>query len=205
LIQSGRDSNDQALPIVKISENGLLRLRMPVPEDAVRYIKAGDPIEIRVDALGRAFTGKVVRFTRDVNFETRTMQTEVDVENKDLSIVPGMYANAQLVLAHAENVLTIPVEALLLRGSKRVVYVLDSGNHVHERVVEIGLEGAKLAEIKSGLKQGERVISGGQGKYQEGEQVEPVVTKEPSSETTRASESTIDTQQDQGEDRGGPQ
>jgi RND family efflux transporter MFP subunit len=205
LIQSGRDSNDQALPIVKISENGLLRLRMPVPEDAVRYIKAGDPIEIRVDALGRSFTGKVVRFTRDVNFETRTMQTEVDVENKDLSIVPGMYANAQLVLAHAENVLTIPVEALLLRGSKRVVYVLDSGNHVHERVVEIGLEGAKLAEIKSGLKQGERVISGGQGKYQEGEQVEPVVTKEPSSETMRASESTIDTQQDQGEDRGGPQ
>ena len=201
LIQSGRDSNDQALPIVKISENGLLRLRMPVPEDAVRYIKTGDSIQIRVDALGRSFTGKVVRFTRDVNFETRTMQTEVDVENKDLSIVPGMYANAQLVLAHAENVLTIPVEALTLRGNQRVVYVLDSANHVHERVVQVGLEGTKLAEIKSGLAEGERVISGGQGKYQEGEQVEPLVSKEPSSETTRASESTIDTQEDQG----GPQ
>jgi RND family efflux transporter MFP subunit len=167
----------------------------------VRYIKTGDSIQIRVDALGRSFTGKVVRFTRDVNFETRTMQTEVDVENKDLSIVPGMYANAQLVLAHAENVLTIPVEALTLRGNQRVVYVLDSGNHVHERVVQVGLEGTKLAEIKSGLAEGERVISGGQGKYQEGEQVEPLVSKEPSSETTRASESTIDTQEDQG----GPQ
>jgi RND family efflux transporter MFP subunit len=201
LIQSGRDSNDQALPIVKISENGLLRLRMPVPEDAVRYIKTGDPIQIRVDALGRSFTGKVVRFTRDVNFETRTMQTEVDVENKDLSIVPGMYANAQLILAHAENVLTIPVEALSLHGNQRVVYVLDSGNHVHEQVVQVGLEGTKLAEIKSGLAEGERVISGGQGKYQDGEQVEPVIAKVPSSETTRASESTIDTQQEQG----GPQ
>jgi hypothetical protein len=82
-----------------------------------------------------------------------------------------------------------------------VVYVLDSGNHVHEQVVQVGLEGTKLAEIKSGLAEGERVISGGQGKYQDGEQVEPVIAKVPSSETTRASESTIDTQQEQG----GPQ
>ena len=201
LIQSGRDSNDQALPIVKISENGLLRLRMPVPENAVRYIRSGDLMQIRVDALNRTFTGKVVRFTRDVNFETRTMQTEVDVENKDLSIVPGMYANAQLVLAHAGNVLTVPVEAVSLRGNQWVIDVLDSGNHVHGRVVEVGLEGTRLAEIQSGLKEGERVISGGQGKYQDREQVEPVISKEPSSETTRATESTIDNHEDQG----GPQ
>ena len=49
-----------------------------------------------MDAIGRSFTGKIVRFTRDVNFETRTMETEVDVENKNLSIAPGMYANTAL-------------------------------------------------------------------------------------------------------------
>ena len=119
LIQSGRDSNDQALPIVKLSESGLLRLRMPVPEDAVKYIKVGDELQIRVDALGRSFTGKIVRFTRSVNFETRTMETEVDVPNRDLSIDPGMYANTRLQLGHVENVLTIPVEALLLRCAER--------------------------------------------------------------------------------------
>ncbi len=80
--------------------------------------KVGDQLQVRVDALGRSFTGKVVRFTRDVNFETRTMETEVDVENKDLSIDPGMYANTQLQLDHADNVLTIPVEALLLKGQQ---------------------------------------------------------------------------------------
>ena len=84
-----------------------------------------------MDALERSFTGKVVRFTRDVNFETRTMETEVDVENKDLSIDPGMYANTQLQLDHADDVLTIPVEALVLRDNKDIVYVLDSSNHVH--------------------------------------------------------------------------
>ena len=147
LIQSGTDSNSQALPIVKLAQSGLLRLRMPVPEDAVRYVKVGDTMQVRVDALDRSLTGKVVRFTRDVNFETRTMETEVDVENRDLSIDPGMYANTQLLLNHADNVLTIPVEALVLRGDKDVVYVLDSQNHVHQRAVEVGLRGSQLAEL----------------------------------------------------------
>ena len=85
-----------------------------------------------MDALDRSFTGKMVRFTRDVNFETRTMETEVDVENKDLSIDPGMYANTQLQLEHADNVMTIPVEALVLRDHKEMVYVLDGQNRVHD-------------------------------------------------------------------------
>jgi RND family efflux transporter MFP subunit len=199
LIQSGTDSNSQALPIVKLAQSGLLRLRMPVPEDAVRYVKVGDTMLVRVDALDRSFTGKVVRFTRDVNFETRTMETEVDVENKDLSIDPGMYANTQLLLNHADNVLTIPVEALVLRDNKEVVYVLDGQNRVHERTVEVGLRGSQLAEIKSGLAEGERVIVGGQEKYQEGERVTPVVEPRRAKDVTRDAGSTIDLHDDGGE------
>jgi RND family efflux transporter MFP subunit len=192
LIQSGRDSNDQALPIVKVSESGLLRLRMPVPEDAVKYVKVGDEMQVRVDALGRSFTGKIVRFTRDVNFETRTMQTEVDVPNKDLSIVPGMYANAQLNLVHVDDVLTIPIEALVWSGDKQIVYLVDSENHVRERVVQVGLRGSRLAEIKSGLSEGERVILGAQETYQQGELVRPELTEQPAGEVTKAANSMID-------------
>src|ERR1700691_2606848 len=201
LIQSGTDSNDQALPIVKLSESGLLRLRMPVPEDAVKYIKIGDELQIRVDALGRSFTGKIVRFTRNVNFETRTMETEVDVPNKDLSIDPGMYANTQLQLGHVENALTIPVEALVLRGDKEIVFVVDSENHVRERAVQVGLEGSQLAEIKSGLAAGDHVIVGGQGKYQEGELVHAVLTPTPASDVTRAPDSMIDLHDDKEEEQ----
>jgi RND family efflux transporter MFP subunit len=205
LIQSGTGSNDQALPIVKLSESGLLRLRMPVPEDAVKYVKIGDQLEIRVDALGRSFTGKVVRFTRNVNFETRTMETEVDVENKDLSIDPGMYANTQLQLDHVANVLTIPVEALVLMGNKETVYVLDSQNRVHQRSIQVGLEGSRLVEIKSGLAEGEAVIVGGQEKYQEGEQVRPVPVARLASDVTHAPGGTIDLHADQDADQGGAQ
>jgi RND family efflux transporter MFP subunit len=201
LIQSGTDSNSQALPIVKLAQSDLLRLRMPVPEDAVRYVKVGDTLQVRVDALDRSFTGKVVRFTRYVNFETRTMETEVDVENKNLSIDPGMYANTQLQLNHADNVLTVPVEALSLKGNNDFVYVLDSQNLVHERRVEVGLRGSQLAEIRSGLAGGERVIVGGQSKYQEGERVTPVVEPRQSIDVTRNPGSTIDLHEDEGEEQ----
>ena len=201
LIQAGTESNSQALPIVKLAQVGLLRLRMPVPEYAVRYVAVGNQLQVRVDALGRSFTGKVVRFTRDLNFETRTMETEVDVENKDLSIDPGMYANTQLQLDHADNVLTIPVEALLLRDNKDLVYVVDSENRVQQKTVEVGLRGSQLAEIKSGLNEGERVILGGQEKYQENERVAPVVAPRPAHDVTRDAGSTIDLHDEDGGDQ----
>ncbi|HEV2275698.1 MAG TPA: efflux RND transporter periplasmic adaptor subunit [Acidobacteriaceae bacterium] len=198
LIQSGTGSNDQALPIVKLAESGLLRLRMPVPEDAVKYVHAGDTMQVRVDAIGRTFAGKIVRFTRSVNFETRTMETEIDVENKNLSIDPGMYANVQLELDSAKDVLTIPVESLQMQGNRQAVYVLDANNRVHQRTVQVGLQGSKLAEIKSGLNQGDRVIDGGQSKYEDGEQVAPQTVETPASETDHASGSMIDLQSEQG-------
>ena len=173
LIQGGTNSNSQDLPIVRISQSNLLRLRIPVPEDDVKYVHAGDLLQVRVDAIGRSFTGKIVRFTREVNFETRTMETEVDVENKDLSIATGMYANTLLQLAHVANVVTIPVEALVLNGQQQTVYVLDQANRVHIRSVTVGLEGSKLAEITGGLSAGDRVVIGGQDKYQEDEAGEP--------------------------------
>jgi len=197
LIQGGTNSNSQDLPIVRISQSDLLRLRVPVPEDDVRFVHTGDSLSVRVDAINRSFTGKVVRFTRNVNFETRTMETEVDVENKDLSIDPGMYANTMLKLAEVKNAVTIPLEALVLNSRQQeTVYTLDSGNHVHIRTVTVGMEGSKLAEIKSGLEPGDRVILGGQSKYRESEEVSPLLTSTPASETVQQTGGTIDLKAD---------
>ena len=187
LIQSGTNSNEQDIPIVRIAQSGLLRLRMPIPEDDVRFVHIGDPMQVRVDAIGRSFTGTIVRFTRDVNFETRTMETELDVENQDLSISPGMYANTQMQLAHAENVTTIPIEALVLNGDQQTVYCLDAQNRIRIRSVKVGLRGSKLAEIDSGLQPGDRVVIGGQEEYTEGERVAPILTQEPASEVVHES------------------
>lgn len=192
LIQGGSNSNTQDLPIVRLSQSTLLRLRLPVPEADVRFIHQGDVINVRVDAVNQSFAGKVVRFTREISPETRTMETEVDVQNKDLAISAGMYANAMLRLASAQDVVTIPVEAVVIHGNDQVVYALDENNTVHIRQVHVGIEGNKLAEIKSGLKPGERVIIGGQDHYRDGETVTAVMAEEPASETRQETGGTID-------------
>jgi RND family efflux transporter MFP subunit len=192
LIQGGTNSNDQALPIVRLSQSSLLRLRVPVPEDDVQYVHAGDQLEVRVDAINRSFTGQIVRFTRNVNFETRTMETEIDVENKDLSIAPGMYANTLLELDEHKNIVTIPMEALVLNGNQQAVYVLDESNRIHIRSIQVGLEGQKLAEIAGGLNPGDRVVLGGQENYREGQRVDPLLTSEPASDTAHETGGTID-------------
>lgn len=192
LIQGGTNSNSQDLPIVRVAQNSLLRLRIPVPEDDVKYVHVGDTVQVRVDAINRSLSGKIVRFTRNVNFETRTMETEVDVENKDLSIAPGMYANTLLQLARVHDVVTIPTDALVLKGRRRAVYVLDAANRIHIHAVEIGLQGSKLAEIRSGLNPGERVVVGGQDAYREGEEVSPLMLNQPASETAQETGGTID-------------
>jgi multidrug efflux pump subunit AcrA (membrane-fusion protein) len=120
------------------------------------------------------------------------METEVDVENKNLSIAPGMYANTLLQLASAKNVVTIPIEALVLKGRQETVYVLDGNNHVQIRDVAIGMEGTQLAEIKSGINAGDRVLIGGQDKYQQGEEINPVLAPSQASETTQETGGTID-------------
>lgn len=203
LIQSGTNSNDQSLPIVRLSQSAILRLRMPIPEADVQFVHVGDPMQVRVDSIGRSFAGKITRFTRDVNFETRTMETEIDVENANLSIAPGMYANTQMRLAHADNVTTIPVDALVLKDNAESVYVLDGDNRVHIRRVEVGLRGNKLAEIKSGVQPGDKMILGGQENYNEGEHVSPILVQEPASEVVRENGSVIDMKGQEDERSGG--
>ena len=198
LIQGGTNTNDQALPIVRLAQSQLLRLRMPVPEDDVHFVHDGDPIEVRVDAVGRSFTGHIVRTTRDVSLETRTMETEVDLENKDLSIAPGMYANTMLQLGHAEHVITVPVEAIENKDGHSTVYVVDDSNHAHLREVVVGLSGSHLAEVRSGLKAGDRVLVSGLKHVVDGEQISPLPIATESSESARLAGGMVDLKQQEG-------
>lgn len=173
LIQAGTASDTQSLPLVKLSQSSLLRLRLPVPEDAVSYIHEGAEVNVTVDAIHRTLVGKVVRFTRDVSLATGTMETEVDVENNDLSLTPGMYANTTLELERKNNVLLIPVQAVIRNGNQASVLVVDNVGRVEARNVGLGMQGTTLVEVKSGLNEGDKVITGGQFNYQPGEVVRP--------------------------------
>jgi RND family efflux transporter MFP subunit len=173
LIQAGTSSNTQSMPVVKLAQSDILRLRLPVPESAVPSIHVGSPVQVQVRAIGRTFAGKVVRFTRSVSLDTRTMETEIDVDNADLSLTPGMYADTTLELDHKENALAVPVQAVVQDVNQHYVLIVDDQDRVRRREVELGEQTSGRAEILHGLAENERVITGGQSNYQLGEVVKP--------------------------------
>jgi RND family efflux transporter MFP subunit len=173
LIQAGQDSNTQTLPVVQVAQSDLLRLRMPVPESDVPYIRIGGEVQVKVSATGRIFTGKIIRFTRALDTNTRTMLTEVDVPNPDLTLNPGMYAETTIQLQQKKDTLILPAQAVVQDGDQAYVLVVNASNHVERRNVTLGIQTSNRAEITSGLKAGESVIASGQTSYQPGDIVSP--------------------------------
>jgi RND family efflux transporter MFP subunit len=175
LVQSGTNSSTQALPIVKLSEDDLFRLVIPVPESYVQFIRVGDPVDVRVPSLNRTFPGKVARFSVDVQHATRTMHTEVDVRNHDHMLVPGLYAEADVVLEHKEDVPTVPLQALNHDGDKTTVLVVNNNNQLEDRPVKLGIQTANDAEVVAGLHGGEMIVVSDRAGLRPGEKVVPQV------------------------------
>jgi RND family efflux transporter MFP subunit len=177
MIQAGISSSTQVMPVVKLSENTLLRLIFPVPESVVPTVHVGQQVEVRVPTLNRAFPGRVARFSDKVSSATRTMDTEVDVPNSNLVLIPGMYAEVTLTLDHRNGVVTAPISAVEVGNDETSgqVVVVTSENRVEIRKVQLGLQTETKFEVKSGLRGGELVVTGNRAALKSGQEVRPKV------------------------------
>jgi RND family efflux transporter MFP subunit len=172
LVQAGT-SSDRSMPLLRISDNYHLRLDFPVSVEYVKQVRVGDPVTVRVDSLaGKIYTGKIVRFQNEVNDETRTMITEIELENPDLEIIPGMYAVALFKFGEHQNALSIPIQAVK-NPRTSVVNVVNANHEIEERKVKLGVEMADKYEVLDGLKEGELVVTSSEGKIHAGQKVEP--------------------------------
>jgi RND family efflux transporter MFP subunit len=176
LIQAGTNSSTQAMPLVKLSQENLFRLVIPVPESYVGYIKAGDPVDVRLPTLNKEVEGKVARFSFAVGDQTRTMHTEVDVPNPKGDLFPGVYAVATLTLNQSPNALTAPIAAVQREGDHATVYVVGPDNTVQIRQIQVGIEGENDVQILSGLSDGDEVIVGDRSSLKPGQHVHSQIT-----------------------------
>ena len=173
MIQAGTASQTQAMPVVRLSQNNLLRLMLPVPESDVPMIHDGETVQINVPSLGSTFSGRVTRFSKTVQTSTRTMDTEVDVPNPSFVLVPGLYAEVILQTPQHLKALSVPVDAIEGTGDAARAYVVDSQGVVHVLPVKVGIETPQQIEILDGLKEGDTVVVGRHSGLQEGVKVEP--------------------------------
>ena len=173
MIQAGTSSSTQAMPVVHVAQDDVLRLMLPVPEAYVGTIHNGQPVSITLPALNRSFSGKVTRFADRVQASTRTMTAEVDLKNTTRDLIPGMYAQVQLNLADAPDAIAVPVAAVDGTGKGNKVYVVDSVGLIHVRAVDTGIQNPQFVQVVSGIQPGEGVILGSRSELQDGEKVQP--------------------------------
>lgn len=172
LIQAGT-SNVGSMPVVKLAQVDILRLRLPVPEALAAFVRVGEVATIHVQALGKSFQGKVTRTTASLDSSTRTMQVEIDVPNTAGTLTPGMYADVSLNIQRSGDALVVPVQAVDQAGTHPFVMLVSGANQVEKRVVQVGVTTADRAEILSGLNAGDKVIAANLATFQPGELVTP--------------------------------
>ena len=130
-------------------------------------------MQVVVPALNRTITGTVARFADQLDMDTRTMETEIDVPNPKLDLVPGMYAEASITLEQRRDVLTIPIQALERHEGKSEVFRINRNHQIEIQAVETGLENPNNVEIVSGLRAGDQVVISGRAQLKSNEKVQP--------------------------------
>jgi RND family efflux transporter MFP subunit len=173
LIAAGTSSSAQSVPVVRLAEISKLRLVLAVPESVAAQIHLGDPVQARVQALRQDFVGKVSRFADSLDRQTRTMETEIDFDNHDGRLIPGMYAETRLSLREKKDALTVPLESVTRDGEDATVLAVNPQNIIEERHVKLGLEDSVRVEVLSGLSDKDRVIIGNRSQFRDGQKIQP--------------------------------
>jgi RND family efflux transporter MFP subunit len=174
LVQAGTVQSGTSVSCAELKR---LRLEFPVPEPDVALVHVGDTVEVDIPSSGKKFDGKVSRFAQNVDTSTRTMLTEVDIDNSDFAYTPGMYATVRLTLAQRKDALSVPIQSVVT-GDKPSVLIV-KGDKIEKCDVTVGLETPDRAEIVSGLDEGDLVVVGSKASLQVGQPASPKLVDAP--------------------------
>jgi RND family efflux transporter MFP subunit len=165
--------------LFRVAKNDVLRTFIDVPQINAPSIKVGDSADLTfVQHPDRVFHGTVTRTADSLNLNTRTLLTEVDIDNKDGMLLPGMYATVAFNLPRSVAAILIPSEALVFRSNGTTVAVVDDRHIVNFRPVVVGHDYGASIEIISGLKAGEAVVVNPNDTTFEGARVNPITVKQ---------------------------
>ena len=163
------------LPVVVIADLRQLKLEAGVSELEAGRLKTGVPAVVSVQAKpGERYTGELAAIAPEVDQRNRHFRIEVRVANPDGALLAGMYATARLVLASADNAVTLPREAVTSRDGQRVVLKVDADTVTATPVVE-GLTDGRQVQIISGVAAGDQVIADARRQLPAHARVKPVL------------------------------
>lgn len=169
----GANPGASGKPLFGIAQSSVLRVYVDVPQSEAGNIRDGQKAEVDVsERLGRKYTGTVTRNASSLNDAARTLRAELQLDNRDASLLPGMYAQVHFTLSAQRSSLIIPTSSLVIDGGGMHVVVVDASNNVHFVPVTIGKDLGKEVEILAGLKGNESLVASPSDLLSEGQHVE---------------------------------
>jgi RND family efflux transporter MFP subunit len=181
-VQPAGASNAQ--PLMTVANVSKVRVFVNVPESEAAWVDAGfgkadagDVVTILSPSLpGGQIQARVTRTSLQLDPQSRSLAAEIDLDNNDLKLLPGAFVTTKMLLEQRENVLTLPIGAIIKAtdGTNCCIVVDDKIQH---RPIELGLRAGDDVEIKSGLDGSENVVLLRSGSLQVGQQVEVMLKK----------------------------
>ncbi len=173
MVQAGTSSQTNVMPVVRLAQDSVLRLELPIPESAVDLVKVGFPVRIAVPTLGREITARINRYSSQVQVSTRTMMAQVDVQNPGYSIKPGMFAEVTIQLESKPDAVVLPLLALDGAGETRQAMRISKEGVLKAETLRIGAETPDMAEVLEGVAEGDLFVLSGRGQLKPGAKVTP--------------------------------
>jgi RND family efflux transporter MFP subunit len=174
-------SQTTALELFQLAKIDRLRIYVSVPQRIARYMHTGVLADVIVPEFPeRKFIGKVTNTSGGLDPSTRTRQTEIQIDNADHALLPGMYAEIKLSGARDGNWIKVPGTTIVTRPNGQYVIVVKDGKAVY-KAVTIGRDYGDAVEIRVGLNDGDHVVISPNDELRDGEAVQekPFVDENP--------------------------
>ena len=173
LVNAG--SGNASMSLFSVAQSNVLRVQVEVPQSAALAIKVGQQATLTVqERPGRRYVATVTRSADSIDVAARTMLTEVQVDNRDGSLVPGMYGEVNFDITASQPSLIIPSTALVIDKNGMHVVSVSADSRVHFVAVDIGQDQGSQVEISQGLRGGETLVSNPSDLLSDGEKVSVV-------------------------------
>ena len=180
-VDTGALVNEGSTLLFRIAQTGTLRTYINLPQSDAESVKVGQHADISISEFpGRKFAGLVTRTSNALDPATRTLLTEVQLQNSGGVLMPGMYAQVDLTVPRKNPPLLIPGDTLVVRSDGPQVAVVLPDSSIHFTRIQLGRDFGDRLEVLSGLKEGQQLAVNPSDVVREGVKVKPVAAPEKS-------------------------
>lgn len=166
LVQSAAAS--RTMPLFTMQRIDKLRILVEIPETDIAFVRTGSSAKVKPYGIeGVELVGTIARAASSLKLDTRTMRTEIDLDNSDGRLMHGMYAQVVIELDERADALTVPASSLLTEGKETFVYTVADDRAVRTPV-RIGLDDGVRVQITEGLTDESLVVVTGKGLISDG-------------------------------------